>query len=358
MAFSILHTADLHLGKSFRGLPPKQADQRRQDLLDTLRHICEIAHERDVDLLIIAGDLFDRPLPTAALRMHARSALADARVPVLLTPGNHDPLDVGSPYLTDQWPANVRVAREPGWQSFNISGREVWGFGYTTADAHQGAWEHFPGCEPDAVIALHATCLLPGLGDEERYFRFRPGEIPNCAYLALGHHHRCAAVSQAPLACYSGAPEPLEPQESESGALLVDIDGETATRMLLPLALRRHREVTVDVTGRRTDEVYKLALAAVSHDDLLAVRLTGLMNPDDPIDAGVLEAELEKDVFFAQVDDSGLLIPEEVDESSGVMGALLAIARREIAAMPPSDPQYAVMQRAARYAQLALEGKL
>ncbi len=326
-------------------------------MLETLRRICETAHERYVDLLIIAGDLFDRAIPTAAVRMQARGALADAGVPVLLIPGNHDPLEPGSPYLIDQWPGNVRVAREPGWQSFTIGGREVWAFGYTTADAHLGAWERFPGCAPDAIIALHATCLMPGIGDD-RYYRFRPGEIPNCAYLALGHHHMSALVSPMPRACYSGSPEPLEPQEAESGALLVEIDGDDVMHMLLPMAMRRHREVTIDVTGRRTDEVYKLALASVSHDDLLTVRLTGLLNPDDPLDAGVLEAELEKDVFFARVDDRGLLIPMEVDDTGGVMGALMTIARREIAAVPEDDPQTVVLQRAARYAQLALEGKL
>jgi hypothetical protein len=76
------------------------------------------------------------------------------------------------------------------------------------------------------------------------------------------------------------------------------------------------------------------------------------------LDAGVLEAELEKDVFFARVDDRGLLIPMEVDDTGGVMGALMTIARREIAAVPEDDPQTVVLQRAARYAQLALEGKL
>jgi hypothetical protein len=48
----------------------------------------------------------------------------------------------------------------------------------------------------------------------------------------------------------------------------------------------------------------------------------------------------------------------EVDDTGGVMGALMTIARREIAAVPEDDPQTVVLQRAARYAQLALEGKL
>jgi exonuclease SbcD len=358
MPFLLLHTADLHLGKSFRGLPPKVADQRRQDLLATLRRISARARQEKADLLVIAGDLFDRAEPSAGVLQQARLALEDAALPVLVLPGNHDPLLPTSPYLDGRWPGNVTIASQPGWQRCDIGAQEVWAFGYTTADAHLGVWEQFPGCGASAILAAHASCLAPGLGDEGQYYRFAPGEIPPCAYLALGHHHRYAQVSRRPVACYCGSPEPLDAQEAQAVTLRVEVeDGES---IVTPLALgaRRHNQMTFDITGLSADDVYRRIEAALTADDLLTVRLTGLLDPDEPVDAGLLEAELGRDAFYVRVDDRQLLVPTEVGNAGGVMGSLLRIVHGALANVPPDHQEHARLLRAARYAQLALEGKL
>lgn len=357
MPFILLHTGDLHLGKSFRGLPPSRADQRRQDLLGTLQRICATARERKADLLIIAGDLFDRAVPTETLYRETRTALEDAGVPVLVIPGNHDPLEPFSPYLDDRWPKNTRVASAPGWQRIDGLDREIWAFGYTTVDAYQSAWTTFPGCGPEAILALHASCLAPGVGDEGQYYRFVPLEIPTCAYLALGHHHRFNEICDTPTACYCGSPEPLEAQDAEAGAVLVTLN-KAVSATLLPLASRRHRAMSLNITGLAADEVYKRALALSAPEDLFTLRLTGLVNPDDPLDAGTLESELAKHAFYARVDDRDLLIPTDAGEHVGVMGALLEIVRNEMTHLTPEHPDFIRLQRAGRYAQLALEGKL
>jgi len=56
----ILHTSDWHLGKLLEGrerLPEQKA---------ALMEICQIADERQVDLVLIAGDIFDTYVPSAA----------------------------------------------------------------------------------------------------------------------------------------------------------------------------------------------------------------------------------------------------------------------------------------------------
>lgn len=54
----ILHTADLHLGRSFASLRDKAREHRRQ-LLKTFEKIIELAIRENVSLILIAGDLFD-----------------------------------------------------------------------------------------------------------------------------------------------------------------------------------------------------------------------------------------------------------------------------------------------------------
>ncbi|MHB9023556.1 MAG: metallophosphoesterase family protein [Armatimonadota bacterium] len=354
MSFSLLHTADLHLGKSFSSLPPERAEQRRADLLATLQRICRRARDGRVGLLVIAGDLFDRAAPAAPLCASARQALAEAEVPVLLIPGNHDPLEEGSPYLANQWPENVRVANKPGWQRVEIDGPETWAFGYTKGEAHRNPWQDFPGCSAEALLVLHAACLGAVLASEAGYFPFSPPDIPPCAYLALGHHHRPAQVGRSPLGWYAGAPEPLEAEVVAPAVLSVTLNKGGAEVEALDLTTRHHRLVSLDVTGLSAEEIWDRSLASVNTDDLLTLQVRGLLEPDVPLDLSRLRDELNPRCFAAQVDAEELLLPSDLSSASGVKGALLEIARARLADAP-DRPR---LERALRYAMLALEGKL
>jgi exonuclease SbcD len=83
----ILHTSDWHLGRTFH----------QTSLLDeqalVVDRIAQIAQDRRVDLVVIAGDIFDRGVPPAdAVRLFAHAvrqlrATADA---VVAISGNHD----------------------------------------------------------------------------------------------------------------------------------------------------------------------------------------------------------------------------------------------------------------------------
>ena len=55
----LLHTSDWHVGKTIRG--HSRADEHRA----VLSEIVTIAAEQQVDLIIVAGDLFETAAPTA-----------------------------------------------------------------------------------------------------------------------------------------------------------------------------------------------------------------------------------------------------------------------------------------------------
>jgi exonuclease SbcD len=87
MAVRLLHTSDWHLGRSFHG----------ESLLDqqeaALDRIVEICRQDAVDLVVIAGDLYDRAIPPAAavalFTDTVRRLRADGAVVVAIA-GNHD----------------------------------------------------------------------------------------------------------------------------------------------------------------------------------------------------------------------------------------------------------------------------
>lgn len=96
----ILHTSDWHIGKRIGRY------DRTDEYREALDQVQAIAEEHDVDLVVVSGDLFDRPTPpTEALgmAMEALRRLADdGRRPVVAIAGNHDSpelFEVLAPYL-------------------------------------------------------------------------------------------------------------------------------------------------------------------------------------------------------------------------------------------------------------------
>ena len=82
-----LHLADLHLGKRVNGFDMLE-DQRF--ILEQILTLCE---KHGVEAVVIAGDIYDTPVPPAAactLLDWFLTQLAARSIPVLAVSGNHD----------------------------------------------------------------------------------------------------------------------------------------------------------------------------------------------------------------------------------------------------------------------------
>jgi exonuclease SbcD len=82
-----LHTSDWHLGRRFH----------TEDLIPAQRafldHLVDTARTEDVDAILVAGDIYDRAIPSLdAVRLFNRALhqLADLDVPIIMISGNHD----------------------------------------------------------------------------------------------------------------------------------------------------------------------------------------------------------------------------------------------------------------------------
>lgn len=84
----ILHTADWHLGKKLDGY------SRLEEQRLFLDNFCNIANENDVDLIIVAGDIYDTKNPDSdaesLLFNNLKKLSNDGNRLILLTAGNHD----------------------------------------------------------------------------------------------------------------------------------------------------------------------------------------------------------------------------------------------------------------------------
>ena len=123
MALKLLHTADWHLGRRFPAFDSEQELRLTRARLDVVGRILDLARNCAVDAVLCAGDLFDEAAPAREWWEGLLKELArrDPGCPVVLLPGNHDPLTPRSVYHRDHpfrtgLPVHVHVVDEPGWQ--------------------------------------------------------------------------------------------------------------------------------------------------------------------------------------------------------------------------------------------------
>lgn len=85
----ILHTSDLHLGRSLYGA-------RRDSSFEKLLHwLCDLIAEKEIDCLVIAGDVFDNAMPSHIAQSLYYNFLTSVRLEtgcrhIVITSGNHD----------------------------------------------------------------------------------------------------------------------------------------------------------------------------------------------------------------------------------------------------------------------------
>ena len=249
----ILHTSDWHLGRAFHGesLLPAQAA--------FLDHLVETVVTEGVDLVVVAGDVYDRALPpvdAVELADEALHRLATTGVRVVVSSGNHDsarrlgvnsrlvdaagvhlrtdPDRVGEPVLLPHPEGDVAVYGLPYLDPDVL--RERWGL---ATRSHHAAVAHALGlvradlaarpAGTRSVVLAHAFVAGGLASDSERDIAVGgvslvPLELfDGFDYVALGHLHGRARLSET--VRYSGSPLAYSFSEAAhvKGSWLVDL---------------------------------------------------------------------------------------------------------------------------------------
>lgn len=237
MAFRLLHLADLHLDITFRNsnFTPHLSQLRRSGLRDVLKRALTLAREKNVDAVTLGGDVFESERVTTDTAHFLRDQFAQlAPLRVFITPGNHDPLTLQSPYNYINWSSNVHIFREPRLTRVALTDDlDLWGAAHDSPSFFQPLLSNFqlPDAKP-ALLLLHGTDARLTLGDDNRAFcPFSLADVQRSRFTLalLGHiHQHNLYPNQAPLICYPGSPEPLSFDEDHAHTvLLADWDGKS-----------------------------------------------------------------------------------------------------------------------------------
>lgn len=314
----IMHMADFHLDSAFSGFDKERADQRRALLRECFVDAMKIAEERNVDLVLIPGDLFDTPFCSAATRKIVFDAISEFSRPVIIAPGNHDYYNKNGTYSDKLLPDNAYVftSAELGRFDFDDLGVSVIGYAFTS-----DRYEENPLAEdvPLSRDNINILCAHADLGAAfSRYAPISVGAIARCGfvYAALGHVHVAPdpVMNGKALIAYSGFPQGRSFDElGTGGAYIVELDRESRAVNCerIKLSKMSYELERVDITAiSNDDDVIRKIDALLSDrgyggDVALRVVLTGAIPSDyTPNLNRIISAEQFDKLALLQVKDN------------------------------------------------------
>jgi exonuclease SbcD len=302
-----IHAADFHLDSAFAALPAGRAAERRRESRETVFRLADYVNSHGIQLVLLAGDLFDSAAPYRETGEALAQALGRMKARVFAAPGNHDWYGPGSPWVTVDWPENVHIFREGAMTSADLPDLGVTVHGAAFTSPEQGT-SLLAGFAPPEDGRIHLG-VLHGETDpaEARYNPLRGEEIAasGLAYLALGHIHKRGEPRPygATLCAWPGCMEGRGFDElGEKGFYEGTVDGGKVLLTFVPFARRRYEILEARVTGRSPREAAEAVLPENTAEDLYRILLTGETG-EGGADAKALEAALSERFYALEVRD-------------------------------------------------------
>ncbi|KAF0282967.1 metallophosphoesterase family protein [Spiribacter roseus] len=356
MSLRILHTADWQIGKGFGQIPGDDGAALRNQRLETLGNLAELAKSEAVDAVLAAGDVFDgqsvadRTVRQVFEQMRAFSG------PWVLLPGNHDAAVAESVWeRADRMgavPPHVHIATAPQPILLEEPGLAVLPgvLQRRHEPADVTAW--FDDVDlPSRYTAIglahgSITGFLPTEADSANPIAFNRAAMANLAYLALGDWHGTLQVNER--SWYAGTPETDRFNSKNPGnALLVTLPDDGGTPDVEVRATTRYRWHRLSQTVHEPDDIAALGdrladLGAPTTDQVVDLTLHGALPLADKAALDQMIASWRGRLRHLRVDDAELSTrATEADiaalEGAGFVATAAKRLRQSAEAGEPAD---------------------
>ncbi len=381
----LLHTADVHLGARHADLGEQAAAQRERQFA-AFRATVDLALAERVDVVLVAGDLFDsNTQPRRSVERVAAELrrLADGAIRTVVIPGTHDVYDGASVYraydlaaLAGLPPdADRIVVLTPERPDVVIRELDlaVHGRVFATKRAPRSPLAGFDVAGDDRatwhVGMIHGSLHIPERTEHDEVV-FTSDEVAgsHLDYLALGHWHSTQrGRAGATVWAYSGAPEPVAVDQDKAGnVLLVALEQRDRGRHVAVEERRvgRTRFERLDVAATEIPgqpALVEQIVARADPDLVLDVRVTGVRPDELDLSPDEVEREVAARFFRVRVRDaSTAALPEgPLPPPDTIAGALVRDLEAEIAerAAGGRDDEAREVREALRLARLLLDGR-
>jgi hypothetical protein len=198
VAFRFIHTADWQVGKPFGNVAGDSGAELRTQRIRTVQRIAELAAQRGVDAVLVAGDAFD----SNEVSERTMEALKPFAGPWVFLPGNHDAALAHSVWTRARGlglPPNIVIADRP--EPLALGGATVLPAPLRRRREVSDQTDWFDGApspEGSCRIGLaHGSIAnrLPGQGDAANEIRDDRAERARLCYLALGDWHGALRIA-------------------------------------------------------------------------------------------------------------------------------------------------------------------
>lgn len=372
MSITFIHTADWQIGKRFANVPGDPGAALRGQRIDTVKAIADLAHERGVDAVLVAGDVFDDNAISDETLRRTINAMAPYKGPWVLLPGNHD-----SGLKQSVWsrlskmgvvPENVILAVEP--EAIDLcQGRLVvlpapLQRRHEVRDLTQWFDAHPTKSGVFRVGIAHGsvTHRLPEEATNNNPVSDTRAESAHLDYLALGDWHGTLEVAKR--TWYAGTPEQDRFKANDPGNILSvtleDFGGEAEVERI---AIGRYRweQMDFEIMDEQALEVLDRQLSALGESEriLMRLKLEGAVDLATRQRLDELLDQWRARLHFLDVDDAKVVArpsPDDIAELGATGFIKTAIDDLVDIGSNPKDPDHDVAGRALQILYLEQKG--
>lgn len=321
----VIHTADIHLDSPFTLGDASASAMRREELREMFRRLCKYVAETEADIVLIAGDLFDRKFVTKnTVDLVVREFENLPNTKFVIAPGNHDFYSPDSIWVKTDFPENVTVFKSENLAKVQFEIREqkvdVYGYAFTSISMDHCPFTEFLAEDPDAINILVAHGNMLRKNAEDCPITHADIRSTNFDYIALGHIHNLHEIQleEDQWYGYCGSPEPRDFGETGWHGIysvtMCKADGEFVCKPeFVKMASKRYMVERLNVTGaQHSEEILEavqnlLAEKAYGEETLLRLIVEGDIAPSAELPLEEIKGVLQSLSYFEIVDETAPL---------------------------------------------------
>ena len=309
----ILHCADIHIGaaESFLGV---LRENRRYETLITFERIIDIAKEENVELIAIAGDLFDsNNIEQRFIDAVMNKIREAAPIKVVFAAGNHDPLNAQSPFLKEELPQNLYILGTKDEEiTFEELKLKVYGRSFESAFLKGEEAFSLPTNNDYINLLVQHGELKSDLNSE--YNAITPKFVKNSGmdYIALGHVHKRSDIGKIDNTyfAYCGCPEGQGFDElQEKGVYIGQIGKGKCDLQFVSVSKRQHILEKIDISEisgavEISAEIINALKEKYGEDysqNLYKIELIGSVSEDNEINTEEILSRISNELYFVKI---------------------------------------------------------
>ncbi len=298
----IIHAADIHLGsKMDSSFTNEKAKDLKSTILSTFVRMIEYAHEENVKIIILAGDIFDSNYPSQKdKRFFYEIVKRNADIDFLYLKGNHDINSIydekeldNLKYFSNEWTTY-------DYDNISISGIEL---------SEENSLTRYSSLSLDKnrinIVVMHGQVAN---GFQKDVINISKLKDKNIDYLALGHVHKYQSgkIDNRGKYAYSGCLQGRGFDEiGEHGFILLQIDDKIQEKFI-PFTKNIINEFEIDISNTQSImDVYNLIIQSVdiNADGIYRINLIGQKSFDDDNLENDIKNILSYRCYFVDIKD-------------------------------------------------------